>query len=78
MYRIPTLKEAAQAKDQPQTAEVVPRSTPSAMLASSSTWRAIRGWAPHPETHALDLLYMPMGDEDFAGQPATEKVIKKY
>jgi hypothetical protein len=35
-------------------------------------------WAPHPETHALDLLYMPMGDEDFAGQPATEKVIKKY
>jgi hypothetical protein len=28
VYRIPTLKEAAQAKDQPQTAEVVPLRQP--------------------------------------------------
>jgi hypothetical protein len=36
------------------------------------------GWAPNPEIHARDLLNMLMRDEDFEGQPATVKALKKY
>ena len=34
--------------------------------------------APHPARHAVDLLHHLMRDEDFAGQLAAEKAIKKY
>jgi hypothetical protein len=34
--------------------------------------------APHPETHALDLLHFLIRDHEFVGQAATEKAIKKY
>jgi len=41
----------------------------------------VRGAVPaiaHPEAHALNLLRCLMDDSDFAGQPATEKAIRKY
>ena len=34
--------------------------------------------AAHPQTHAINLLQNLSRDEDFSGQPATEKALKKY